>query len=307
MAVAFSGFVLFVVATGAVYLADAAASTRRFAGIWRICGMALSIVLTLIGLRLVWIAVFNDQSTIIAAVASLAVAATLAIVLSQNGRRLISAVLPLNRSSPRDWLGLLAVVWLVIFRLALFYRGNSEIGEVHFAEAAIQTLVLVGIASAMIGLFVRRDLRQSLRRLGIVRLDLRAIAISAFAVLPFAVVAALTVLFVDFVQPGTMERLAETVTDITGGQTSLQFGLVLGISAAVGEETLFRGALQPKYGLVFTSLIFALLHVQYDLLLIVASLFPVGIILGLERKYLGTTASMITHALYNALVVVGGY
>ncbi len=134
MAVAFSGLVLIVVATGSVYLVDAAASSRRFARAWRICGVALSIVLALAGLRLVLLAMFDNQSTIVTGAAILVAATTVAIILSQSGRRIISAVLPLDRSSARDWLGLLAVLLLVTFRLALFYRGESDIGEVRVSR-----------------------------------------------------------------------------------------------------------------------------------------------------------------------------
>jgi len=38
--------------------------------------------------------------------------------------------------------------------------------------------------------------------------------------------------------------------------------VVLSLSAGIGEEITIRGALQPKLGLVLTSLFFAALHVQ---------------------------------------------
>ena len=41
--------------------------------------------------------------------------------------------------------------------------------------------------------------------------------------------------------------------------------LTLGLAAGIGEETLFRGALQPRFGLLITSLLFALLHSQYGI------------------------------------------
>lgn len=307
MAVVFVGVFLILLTTGAVYAIDAAVSAQRGRNIWRFTGATVCVALIVLGALLLVTSGFEDRAEFISGISLLSAGVVLGILLLPQTRRLIARVLPLDADAPRDWLGLLALLWLVILRLALFYQGEDDVGQVQVAEAVIQTLVLVGIACALIGLLVRRNARQALDRLGIHRLSMRELVYSAIAVFPFAITAALTVLAVDFVQPGTLDRLEETVTNITGGETSIQFALMLGITAAVGEETLFRGALQPKYGLVFTSLVFALLHVQYDLLLIVAALFPAGLILGLERKYMGTTAAIVTHALYNALVVVNGY
>jgi len=263
--------------------------------------------LVFVGLALTGSALIeSERTTLIVGLAASACGGSLGLVLSARGRQEIARVLPLDADAPRDWLGLVALAWLVILRLALYSQGESEVGEVSLVEAAIQALVLVAIALALIGTFLRRDLRQALDRLGLRPLSTRGYLIATLGVIPFIVVSAASALLVDYVQPGTLDELEETVTGITGGDTNIQFGLLLGISAAVGEETLFRGALQPKYGLVFTSLIFALLHVQYDVLLVVGSLFPAGLILGLERKYLGTTAAIVTHTLYNALAVAGG-
>jgi hypothetical protein len=43
---------------------------------------------------------------------------------------------------------------------------------------------------------------------------------------------------------------------------------------------------------------------QYGFNLALLGLFGVSIILGLERKYVNTSAAMITHALYNAVQVL---
>lgn len=307
MEVVILGIFVVVLSIGSVYLIDTAVSAQRGRNAWRFAGGVVFVALTVVGLLFLATSGLNDRSEIIAGIALFAAGAVLGLLLIPRVRQRIATILPLDADAPRDWLGLVVLLWLVILRLATFYQGEDEVGQVQVAEAVIQTVVMFGIACALVGLFVRRNARQTLQRLGIKRLTPRQVAYSALVVFPFAVIAALTVLAVDFVQPGTLDRLEDTVTGMTGGDESLQFALMLGITAAIGEETLFRGALQPKYGLIFTSLVFALLHVQYDLLLIVASLFPAGLILGLERRYMGTTAAMITHALYNAMVVTNGY
>jgi membrane protease YdiL (CAAX protease family) len=80
---------------------------------------------------------------------------------------------------------------------------------------------------------------------------------------------------------------------------------VLGASAGIGEEAIFRGALQPRYGIIIPSLLFMMLHgPQYGFNLALVGLFGVSIILGLVRKHVNTTAAMITHALFNAVQVL---
>jgi membrane protease YdiL (CAAX protease family) len=92
---------------------------------------------------------------------------------------------------------------------------------------------------------------------------------------------------------------------MTGQVQSPLGAVVLGASAGIGEEAIFRGALQPRFGLVIPSLLFTMLHgPQYGFNVALLGLFGVSVILGLERKYVNTTAAMITHALYNALQVL---
>jgi membrane protease YdiL (CAAX protease family) len=80
--------------------------------------------------------------------------------------------------------------------------------------------------------------------------------------------------------------------------------VILGACAGIGEEALFRGAIQPRYGIVLTSLAFALVHSQYGLSFVILGLFLVGVTLGIERKYFGTPAAMMTHAIFNVIAVL---
>jgi hypothetical protein len=63
---------------------------------------------------------------------------------------------------------------------------------------------------------------------------------------------------------------------------------------------------QPRYGLVLTSGLFALLHNQYGISFVLLGVFLMGVVLGLERKYFGTTAAIITHAIFNTIAVLAG-
>jgi hypothetical protein len=48
------------------------------------------------------------------------------------------------------------------------------------------------------------------------------------------------------------------------------------------------------------------LHNQYGISFVLLSIFVVGLMLGLERKYFGTTTSFLTHAIFNTIVVLIG-
>jgi membrane protease YdiL (CAAX protease family) len=71
------------------------------------------------------------------------------------------------------------------------------------------------------------------------------------------------------------------------------------IIAALAEEMLFRGAVQPRLGLWFTSLAFALGHLQYGLSPALVQILVLGLILGLVRQRANTTTCIVIHGLYN--------
>jgi hypothetical protein len=80
--------------------------------------------------------------------------------------------------------------------------------------------------------------------------------------------------------------------------------LWIAIAAALGEELLFRGALQPLLGIWITSALFVLAHIRaYKLnklakrvLFQSASIFGISVVLGFVAAYAGLVAAMIIHA-----------
>ena len=75
--------------------------------------------------------------------------------------------------------------------------------------------------------------------------------------------------------------------------------LAVGLSAGVGEEILFRGALQPRMGLAATTLVFGVIHSYYGLTPAWLWIFVLGLGLGLLRKRANTTSCILFHAAYN--------
>jgi membrane protease YdiL (CAAX protease family) len=74
---------------------------------------------------------------------------------------------------------------------------------------------------------------------------------------------------------------------------------LLAVAAGLGEELLFRGALQPVFGILTTSLIFAVSHVQYGFSPAALAILLLSIVLGIIRKRQNTTMAILVHAGYN--------
>jgi len=82
---------------------------------------------------------------------------------------------------------------------------------------------------------------------------------------------------------------------------SVQNAFILGLSAGICEEILFRGALQPKFGIIPTALLFTFLHIQYTALWMLFIIFVIGIILGYVRKRTNTTTAIVAHSTYDTV------
>jgi membrane protease YdiL (CAAX protease family) len=94
-----------------------------------------------------------------------------------------------------------------------------------------------------------------------------------------------------------VERLTE---QLLGSLFMTPLGiLTIGLAAGLGEETLFRGALQPRFGLALTAIFFALVHSNYGITLSTVIVLLLGIVLGWLRLRYNTSTAMITHAVYN--------
>jgi hypothetical protein len=179
-------------------------------------------------------------------------------------------------------------------------------GDSLVASSLVLYAVLrVAIAFLGVGWAIRRTLPQSLERLGL-RLptadDLRW-GIGGGIVL-YAVFLVTATIWVTLVSPEQFEEQTSAANQIAQMFNTLPLALILSISAAFGEEILFRGALQPVFGWIPTSIFFALLHIQYTLTPATLIIFLVSLGLGWIRKRQSTTAAIIAHFLYNFVPLV---
>ncbi|MDQ2654630.1 MAG: CPBP family intramembrane metalloprotease [Chloroflexota bacterium] len=224
----------------------------------------------------------------------------------------LAEVMPLDPDSAIDMTGLAIVLaalgWFTANSLAPMAANPPDISEipaVGVTELVVQAAVFLAIAYIAVGFPYWRDLLQATERLGIVVPDARTIGMGLAGTVGAFLVAGLAGYISQQLNPDLGESLNEIVDTMTAQVQNPIGAVILGASAGIGEEAVFRGALQPRFGMVLPSLLFTMLHgPQYGFNVALLGLFGVSMILALLRKHVNTTAAMIAHALYNAVQVL---
>ena len=206
----------------------------------------------------------------------------------------------------------LHITGLGLFFALLGFLGSQNIllpapdiiaEEIGIGAIIVQGLFFVGLALACVGYGIGRDAHQAKNRLDLRRISLVGVGAAVGVVLAGYVLAivfnGLSIAF----EPDTNRTIDENLDTLAGGQSAWIMAPVIGLTAGIGEELLFRGALQPRYGIILTSLLFTSLHSQYGLSFVLAGLFGLSILLGLVAKRFGTTHAIIAHTLYNTVAV----
>jgi membrane protease YdiL (CAAX protease family) len=199
-----------------------------------------------------------------------------------------------------------SILWVALPAWLAFRDQLAELlrDPAELVNASKLTGGLVGyivLAFASIGFLVRRDWRRSLERLGLTALHSAGW---------LTVIAGVVALWLFNVGSEALEKNVfpalwasdQAFTAALAGVMGPGLMLLLSLSAGIGEEVTLRGALQPKLGIVITSLLFAALHVQYSWYGML-SILVFGLLLGVIRKRSSTTAAILVHTLYNLLAV----
>ncbi len=87
--------------------------------------------------------------------------------------------------------------------------------------------------------------------------------------------------------------------------------LWIAVAAGLGEELLFRGALQPLLGIWLTSVLFVLVHIRAyrfnklnkRVLFQSFSIFAISVVFGCVAIYVGLIAAIIVHAAMDAVAL----
>ncbi len=166
------------------------------------------------------------------------------------------------------------------------YAGFIEILGIYIV------LSLLGV-----GLFVRRGIRATLQRLGVRFPGIGEwTAGIGFGLAMYVYVVILSVILNVILPPSVNQGLwgVSTQTDDT-----LLYGFLMAFSAGVGEELVFRGALQPIFGVWLTSLVFVIVHTNYTFTLSWVIIGIHALIFAWLRQRANTTTAMIAHFTYN--------
>lgn len=227
-------------------------------------------------------------------------------------RRLFGQFTAIDPASPVHAIALsfsMLVVIYLMFNLGIGLDNLAEMLEAQ-AEAGVESntvlaLWLQQVFTAILGMvgvgwLIRRGLRATLERLGIVMPSVGQVLIG----LGVGVGMVPVIIFIDQLAVqyniGIDEGSQALTEQMLGDLFTSPFGIfTVGAAAALGEETIFRGALQPRLGLILTSLLFALIHGNYGFSIATLIVFLVGMLLGYLRIRYNTTTSMVMHATYN--------
>jgi membrane protease YdiL (CAAX protease family) len=232
------------------------------------------------------------------------------VVLLRPLRRFLTRWLPLDVDSTVHTTALVYALYLAIPSLSLLLVGEqwllSGLDSVNLDAPTLlssQAIFLLA-AFAGVGLGTRRNLSQTLSRLGLRRLSLRNGFMAAWMVGALLLLdVAVSVLWREL-WPANYELIAQSSGRLFSPFASPLGALLLGLSAGIGEETLFRGALQPCFRILPTALLFASGHVQYSLSPAILEIVIIGLALGWLRKRTNTTTCVLVHSAYNFLNVL---
>ncbi|HZY64396.1 MAG TPA: CPBP family glutamic-type intramembrane protease [Rubrobacteraceae bacterium] len=189
----------------------------------------------------------------------------------------------------------------------LFPTGRLSPGTILLSEIPFLIIAVLGVGAG-----VRRNLRQTLSRLGYGPISVRQLGIVAVFVVGALGLSFLANALFAFLQPDLYRTVGDLSNSLFNTQglspvSAVFFALLLGLGAGLGEETLFRGAVQPVLGILPASLLFASMHIQYGPSVLLGFIFLLALGLGLLRRYINTTASFLAHASFNALGVMLAY
>ncbi len=238
------------------------------------------------------------------------------LILFEPFRRLLARTMPID---PRSVVHLVAVHYALLVvavgaligaTMASAAQDEELLSSLTEATANagltglwVQMVALIVLSVLGVGLFVRRDWREVLTRLGVTPY------VNVRYLLAIPILGLLSGFVVDrwweMMDPVGMEGVSRISEALFGPfiDAGLAGVIAVAVTAGIGEELVFRGALQPRFGIAITSLLFAVLHTQYTVSPALVQVFVLAVLLGLARRNANTTTSILGHATYNGILV----
>jgi membrane protease YdiL (CAAX protease family) len=249
----------------------------------------------------------NPLAVDVGFMATAVIAATLA---SKPVRERAARVLPIDPDSPVHALALVLAVLLLGTQLSSIFFASALVADQALSPLTLGDLItqevpFLILAAAGVGLYIRRNATGSAERLGLAVPRWWHVALALAAAGAFFAFSQLVDWLAHVLTPDIAHQVDRTTQHLFGGLGTPAGIAALALAPGICEEVLFRGALQPRLGLLLTALLFASIHTQYGISLDALAIFVIAVGLGLIRKYTNTTASCISHVTYNLIVGIG--
>jgi uncharacterized protein len=236
------------------------------------------------------------------AVAVLVVAAVTLLLLPARLRALLLRPLGLEPGSAVHVVTAAAMALTVLSSIVLFVELQDEPSAsipFHPTDSLISVATDLALALAGVGFLLTRDLKAVLARLDLRPVRLPQVGWAVVTALAFNIVVGVMEWTERLVLPSLHALEDRFDYDFIGIPPLLGAALV-SLAAGVGEEILFRGALQPRIGIGLSAALFAILHVQYQIPGILM-IFVVGVALGFIKQRTSTTFTIMVHVVYDLI------
>jgi CAAX protease family protein len=225
-------------------------------------------------------------------------------------REWLARYMPIDPDNPVHSIALVLAVILLGTQVASVafsdvLKQDLQLPPLSIADLAAQEVPFLVIAIAGVGLFIRRSTRASSERLGLVKPAWWHITLALGAAGAFWGLSEASQWLSQTLTPDIASKVATTSAHIFGGLGGPVGVAALALLPGICEEALFRGALQPRLGLLATAVLFTAIHTEYGLSIDVVTIFVIAIGLGLVRRFANTTASTVCHVAYNTLIGIG--
>lgn len=172
-------------------------------------------------------------------------------------------------------------------------------GPANIVDLLAQQLVFVLAAFLGAGLLTRRDSESLNQRLGLTRPTRGQVFTGLRWVALLVIMQGCIGVTWAALNPEAAGELSTVNQALLGEFDTAWEWLLVAAASGLGEELLFRGAVQPIFGILPTSLVFALAHAQYGFSPATLTVFLLSVVMGIIRKRSNTTVAIGVHAGYN--------
>jgi membrane protease YdiL (CAAX protease family) len=218
-----------------------------------------------------------------------------------TAQRSVARVLPIRPGSPVIYLTVVLGLLLVAQQLTAQIQSQSPL---TYSDLLAQDIPFLMLAFVGVGIFIRRSPREAVERLALLPpRQKRWWLVSIVGIAVFMAVAFGIEALANVIAPSQQKQVTDVTTVLFSHFNNPAAIVFLGVLAGVVEETLFRGAILPRFGIVITAVLFAALHIQYAVSFATLEVFVLGLGLGWLRVRSGSTLPcIVTHAGYDIAV-----